>query len=156
MIRSSLLALSLCAAIAASGTAGAVPFNYVDAGMVFPVGALQYGGWIAHGGVQTHTFLAPTHFECQQLLQAAINKHTETTPHNVAYYYGSGHPATYSYEPCDRRSAFEMRVPTESDDDSITVTVTVPARYSRELGELRRRYRYDQYMTDYQKLFPTD
>ncbi len=156
MIRSSILALSLCLAVAVSGTAGAVGLNYVDTGQFVPPEALQYAGVIAHGGVQTHTFLAPTYFECQQLLQASINKHTETTPHNVTFYFGVGHPATYTAEPCRLRGAFQMYAPTETDDDSVTVTVTIPARYSRELGELRERYRYDQYLADYQKLFPAN
>lgn len=156
MIRSSILALSLCTAVTVSGAAGAVELNYVDSGLFVPTNALQYAGWIAHGGVQTHTFLAPTYFECQQLLQASIDKHTETSPHNVTYYYGAGHPATHTYEPCSLRGAFEMRAPTEPDDDSITVTVTIPSRYSRDLGDLRKRYRYDQYLADYQKLFPTN
>jgi hypothetical protein len=156
MIRSSILALSLCAAGAVSGAAGAVELNYVDSGLFVPTAALQYAGFIAHGGVQTHTFLGTTYFECQQLLQASIDKHTETTPHNVVFYYGAGHPATYTYEPCTLRGAFEMRAPTESDDDSLTISVTIPARYARDLGELRKRYRYDQYLADYRKMFPAD
>lgn len=148
MMRTPLCALML--AVAAGGGADAAPLNYVDSGIFVPVTALQYGGFIAHGGVQTHTYLAPTYGECQALLQQSIDQHIA----DAAGHFGWGHPSSYTYQPCSLRSAFQMFAPQDSDEDAVTVTITIPARYSREVGELRRRYRYDQYLADYERLFP--
>lgn len=149
MMRITLCALTLAVA-AAGGSAHAAPLNVVDSGIFVPVTALQYGGFIAHGGVQTHTYLAPTYGECQALLQQSIDQHIDDAPGH----FGWGHPATYTYQPCSLRSAFQMFAPDDTDEDAVTVTITIPARYSREVGELRRRYRYDEYLADYAKLFP--
>lgn len=148
MMRTLLCALTLALA-ATSGTASAVQFNYVESGSIIPVSALQYGGFLAHGGVQTHTYLAPTYGECQQLLQQSMDEHND----DVVGHFGAGHPASYSVQPCSLRGAFQLFAP-EDTDGPVTVTITIPARYSRDLGELRRRYRYDQYLADYDRLFP--
>ena len=105
---------------------------------------------IAHGGVQTHTYLAPTYGECQALLQQSMAEHDEDAPGH----FGWGHPSTYTYQSCSLRSAFQLYAPEDTDEGPVTVTITIPARYSREVGELRRRYRYDEYLADYDRLFP--
>ncbi|WP_257389248.1 hypothetical protein [Tahibacter caeni] len=147
MIRFSALALVLSLA---AGTAAAHSAGSVDLSQPIPAGALQYGGWIAHNGVQTHTFLAPTYGECATLLQQSAAQHTANAP----YYYGSGHPSTYTIEPCSKRAMFQLFAPGDPDGDLVTVTVSIPSRYARDVDALRQRYQYDQYMAEFERLFP--
>jgi hypothetical protein len=147
MIRFSALALALSLA---AGTAAAHSVGSVDLSQPIPAGALQYGGWVAHNGVQTHTFLAPTQNECTAMLQQSTAQHTANAP----FYFGAGHPSTYTIEPCSKRAMFQLLAPANPDDELVTVTVSIPSRYAREVNDLRQRYRYDQYMADFERLFP--
>lgn len=138
MFRISILALTLGVA-SLSGTALAytntVPIANVTAT------SLQYGGAVLHtGGWAGHHYLAPTLAECQQMVAAGVGQHG--WPHEP----GDCPETMASVQQCSKRSMFQMSGPGDPDDDGVvTTTISVPARYLRDVGRLRREYRIDEF-----------
>jgi hypothetical protein len=138
MLRTLLSAFTLSAA-SLSGAALAYT-NTVPIGQI-TASSLQYGGAVLHaGGWAGHHYLATSQAECEQMLQAGIDQH------GVPPEPGDCPHAMEQVQHCGRRSMFQFSGPSDPDTDGVvTTTISVPARYLRDVGQLRREYRIDEF-----------
>ena len=143
MKRSTLFTLALAALLPASHSALAL-YNQVPLGQITPQ-SLQYGGSLYHvHGWAGHTVLAPTLQQCEEMLNQLQASH----PTN-----GWG-CATQSYtrEGCSKRGMFRLMSPADPQGDTVTTTITVPARHVRDVGDLRKRFGAEEYEAELQRL----
>ncbi|HSX61867.1 MAG TPA: hypothetical protein VLF18_16880 [Tahibacter sp.] len=138
MFRTFLPVLALGAATL-SGSAFAYT-NTVPIGQI-TASSLQYGGAVLHaGGWAGHHYLAPSLAECEQMLQSGV------ADHGVPPGPGDCPHAMEQVQHCSRRSMFDFAGPSDPDTDGVvTTTISVPARYLRDVGRLRHEFRIDEF-----------